>query len=117
MFFGKSAPPPDKESTMAFFANDLKKFKARSGTVILVRCPSSGGYRVGENMTTPRIDFWDDLVNQAQVKSYHFEDYNQLKDLKCPEWSHLSAKDAKYFTTEIVKIMKADGALTQLKTN
>jgi len=117
MFLGKGVPPLDKKSTTAFFMDDLKKFKARGGIVILVRCPSSGGYREGEKITTPRKDFWDNLVKQAQVKSYHFEDYDQLKDLKCPEWSHLSAKDARYFTTELVKIMNADGALSNLKTN
>lgn len=119
-FYGKraaSGPPPDKASTMAFFLNDLEIFKARGGQVILVRCPSTGTLRAGENMGVPRAQFWDDLVKQAQVKSYHFEDYAQLKDLKCPEESHLSAEDARYFTTELTKIMKADGALTNLKTN
>lgn len=119
-FFMKGAasgPPPDKTSTMAFFLDDLKIFKARGGHVILVRCPSSGSLRAGENMGVPRAGFWDDLVKESHLKAYHFEDYDQLKDLKCPEESHLSAKDAQYFTTEIVKIMKADGALSHLKTN
>ncbi len=119
-FFMKGAasgPPPDKEGTMAFFLKDLKKFQARGGHVILVRCPSSGSLRAGENMGVPRAKFWDDLVKEAKVKSYHFEDYNQLKNLICPEESHLSAEDAKYFTTELVKIMIADGALSNLKTN
>lgn len=117
MFFGKDAPAPDKKSTMEFFLKDLKIFKERGGNAILVRCPSSGGLRAGENMGLPRKDFWDDLVKQADIKAYHFEDYDQIKNLTCPEWSHLSAKDAQYFTTEIVKIMKADGALSHLKTN
>jgi len=119
-FFGKKAasgPPPDKEGTMAFFLDDLKIFEARGGHVILIRCPSSGSLRAGENMGVPRTEFWDDLVKQANIKAYHFEDYDQLKNLKCPEESHLSAKDAEYFTTELVKIMKADGAFTNLKTN
>jgi len=119
-FFGKKAasgPPPDKASTMAFFLKDLKIFDARGGHLILVRCPSSGTLRAGENMGVPRAEFWDDLVKQAQVKSYHFEDYAQLKDLKCPEESHLSAEDARYFTTELAKIMKDDGALAHLKAN
>jgi hypothetical protein len=119
-FFGEKAasgPPPDKASTMAFFLEDLKTFEARGGHVILVRCPSSGSLRVGENMGVPRAGFWDDLVKQSHLKAYHFEDYDQLKDLKCPEESHLSAEDAQYFTTEIVKIMKADGTLSHLKTN
>lgn len=116
VFFGKGAPPPDKKATMAFFLKNLEKYKARGGTVILVRCPSSGGVRMGENMGLPRNKFWDDLVQQAQVKSYHFEDYKQLQ-FECPEWSHLSADDAKIFTTELVKIMLKDGALTNYKTN
>lgn len=117
MFFGKNAPAPDKKSTMTFFLKDLEKFKQRGGHVVLVRCPSSGKVRFGENMGLPRKDFWDDLVKQANVKAYHFEDYEQLKHLTCPEWSHLSAEDARYFTTEIVEIMKADGALSNQKTN
>ena len=119
-FFMKGAasgPPPDKASTITFFLNDLNIFKARGGDVILVRCPSSGSLRAGENMGVPRAEFWDDLVKQANVKSYHYEDYDQLKNLKCPEESHLSAEDAQYFTREIVKIMKSDNALSNLKTN
>tara|TARA_R110000868_G_scaffold1389_10_gene10747 strand:+ start:5802 stop:6830 length:1029 start_codon:yes stop_codon:yes gene_type:complete len=116
-FFGKQAPPPDKKSTMTFFLKDLRIFKERGGNAILVRSPSSGGYRIGEDHSTPRKDFWDDLVEQANIKAYHFEDYDQLKDLTCPEWSHLSAKNARYFTTEIAKIMKQDGAFPNLQTN
>ncbi|MDF1518151.1 MAG: hypothetical protein P1P79_09410 [Lutibacter sp.] len=117
MFFGKGAPPPDKGATMTFFLKDLEKFKARGGKVILVRCPSSGGLRMGENLGLPRSEFYDDLVQKAQVKSYHFEDYAQFKNLECPEWSHLSANDAQFFTSELVKIMLKDGALTSYKTN
>ncbi|MFT4831568.1 MAG: hypothetical protein ACI815_001217 [Psychroserpens sp.] len=116
-YFGKGAPPPDKEATMAFFLKDAEKFKAKGGNLILIRCPSSGGLRAGENQVLPRKDFWDDLVQQTNVKAYHFEDYEQLKNLKCPEWSHLSAEDARYFTTELAKIMIADKAITNSKNN
>ena len=116
-FYGKGAHPPDKVSTIAYFLEDLAKFKARKGNLILVRCPSSGGTRVGENMGLPRADYWDDLVGQAQVSSYHFEDYNQFKNLECPEESHLSTEDAQYFTLELAKIMKADGVLFNPKSN
>lgn len=118
-FFMKGAasgPPPDKASTMTFFLNDLKVFEARGGRVILIRCPSSGSVRLGENMGVPRASFWNDLVKQANVPSYHFEDYNNLKGLICPEESHLSEEDAQYFTTELVKIMKNDSILINLKS-
>jgi hypothetical protein len=116
-FFGKISPPPDKESTMAFFLKDAEKFKAKGGNLILMRCPSSGGLRAGENHALPRKDFWDHLVQQANVKAYHFEDYEKFKDLKCPEWSHLSAKDARFFTTELAKLMIADDVITISKNN
>jgi hypothetical protein len=116
-FFGKTSPPPDKTSTMAFFIKDAKKFMGRGGKLILLRCPSTGGFRMGENMGMPRTEFWDKLSSSLDVPSYHFEDYDQFKNLECPEWSHLSAKDARFFTTELVKIMKTDGALSNTKTN
>ena len=118
-FFGQEAQahPPEKEATTAFFLDDLEKFKKRGGNVILVRCPSSGGLRIGENMGLPRAEFWDDLVAKAKVPSYHFEDIDKFKNLKCPEWSHLSAKDARMFTTELATIMLNDGVITNSKNN
>ncbi len=116
-FFDEDPPPPDKEATMSFFLEDLKKFKARNGNLVLVRFPSSGGTRIGENHGLPRTDFWDDLVNQSKVKAYHFEDYDQFKGLICPEWSHLSMKDAQFFTTELAKIMLKDKVIINSKTN
>lgn len=116
-FFGSLAPPPDKKSTTEFFLKDLEAFKAKGGKAILVRCPSSGGLRAAENKFLPRNEFWDQLVELSKVDSYHFEDYPQLKELTCPEESHLSKEDAEYFTLEMLKIMKHDGALTNLKTN
>ncbi len=113
-FFGRGAPPPDKESTMTYFLEDLKKYKQKGGNVVLVRFPSSGGVRIGESMGLPRAEFWDDLVKQADIKAYHFEDYESLKHLTCPEDSHLSGEDADYFTRELLRIMKADNAIINL---
>lgn len=116
-FYGSTSPPPEKDATMSFFLKDAKAFTERGGNLILLRCPSSGGGRMGENMGFPRVDFWGNLVKQANVKAYHFEDYKQFKNLECPEWSHLSASDARFFTTELAKIMIADGTITNQKTN
>lgn len=110
-------PPPDKEATTNAFVELAKKFKARGGHLILVRCPSSGFFRHVENMGFPREDFWNPLVEKVGSKAYHFEDYEQFKNLELPEWSHLSLESAQFFTTELIKIMKADGALSNSKTN
>jgi len=116
-FYGSTSPPPDKESTMAFFLKDAKKFIAKGGNLILLRCPSSGGARIGESHGLPRAEYWDDLVKQTKVRGYHFEDYEQFQNFICPEWSHLSPSDAKFFTTELAKIMIKDNAVTNQKIN
>ena len=109
--------PPEREATTNFFVADAKKFMDRGGNLILLRCPSSGWIKEGEDKFLSRAEFWDPLVKATNAKAYYYEDYEQLKDLTCPEWSHLSAPDARYFTTELVKIMKDDGALPNSKTN
>lgn len=110
-------PPPDKESTIESFAELAEKFTKRGGNLILVRCPSTGLFKEIESAAFSKELFWDELVARSGVKAYNYQDYNQFNDLFCPEWSHLATKDAQYFTTELIKIMKADGALTNLKNN
>ncbi|WP_282135368.1 hypothetical protein [Seonamhaeicola maritimus] len=110
-FFESGGPPPDKKSTMEFFLKDLEKFKEKGGNVILLRCPSSDVFREIENKITPRDTVWDELVAKAGVKAYHFEDYPQLQNFTLPEWSHLKADHADYFTEELIKILKQDNTI------
>ncbi len=116
-FFGKTAPPPDKEATMAFFLKDAQKFRQRGGNLVLLRCPSSGYYKDVETKFFSRKEYWDKLVNQTKAKSYHYEDYEQLKYFKCPEWSHLTKPDAIAFTTALANIMLNDKAFSNQKIN
>jgi hypothetical protein len=101
-------PAPDKEGTTAYFLKDLAKFKARGGKVILIRFPSSGGLLQFENEVFSRENYWESIVEAADVPAYHFEDYEALNQFYCPEWSHLSARDASTFTTELARILKKD---------
>ncbi len=110
-------PPPDKEGTMAYFLEDLEKFKARGGKAILVRSPSDGFFENLENQVFPREQYWDELVQKANIPAYHFKDYEQLKNFETIEWSHLSAKDADQFTENLVQILKKDGHIPNIKTN
>jgi len=116
-YFAGVSPPPDKEATTTYFLKDATKFLARGGKLILVRCPSSGGTRIGENKFLNRETHWDSLVNLVNAKTYHFEDYDQLKTLTCPEESHLSKKDAEFFTKELAQIMIKDNAISNLNTH
>ena len=109
-------PPPDKNSTTTFFAEDAKTFKARGGKILFVRSPSSGIFKAGESKFLPRERFYDSLLTVVKAPGYHYEDYKQLKAIDCcPEWSHLSAENADLFTRELVKIMQEDNVLPTAK--
>lgn len=101
-------PPADKAGTSAYFLKDLEKFKARGGKVILIRFPSSGGLLQFENEVFSRQQYWEEIVTAADVPAYHFQDYEQLSQFYCPEWSHLTAQDAEVFTTELARILIKD---------
>lgn len=113
----RDLPPPDKDGTTAYFNKDIQKFKARGGEVILIRFPSSGMFDSGEKRFLPRERFFDSLAQVTNLRSYHYEDYPQLKDIECcPEWSHLSAPAADLFTAELSKLFLQDGVFTPSKT-
>lgn len=116
-FMSADMPPPDKESTIAFFIEDAKKFKARGGQVILLRSPSDGFFKDLESKGLPREMFWDELVTKADVPAYHYQDYENLSGFETIEWSHLSATDADQFTENFVQILLKDGLITNLKTD
>lgn len=108
-------PPPDKDGTIAFFLKDLEKLKARGGKVILLRLPSSGIFHDLESKVLPRKDFWDVLVQKANVPAYYYSDYNELSGFELPEWSHLSGPDAIVFTERLVKILMNDKVIANTK--
>ena len=104
-------PPPDKESTTTAFIELAETFTARGGEIILLRCPSSGLFKEVEAKAMPRTTFWDELVQKSGLKAYHYEDYPQFQNLFLPEWSHLATEDARFFTRELIRIMKNEKAL------
>ncbi|PNQ73342.1 hypothetical protein C1T31_07435 [Hanstruepera neustonica] len=114
---GGDFPPPEREATTNAFVELAKKFKDKGGQLVLVRCPSSGLFKEAESKGFSRDLFWDELVKKADVKSYHYMDYEQFGNLNLPEWSHLSTEDARFFTAELIKIMKEDGISFNSKTN
>ncbi len=84
----------------------VSKIKARGGNVFFVRTPSSGGYLANDSLQFPRAEYWDKLLATTNCTGIHFTDYPTLKNLTCPEWSHLSRPDAIYYTKELIKILE-----------
>ncbi len=114
--FSPKQKKDDKEGTMKYFIEDAKQFMARGGNLILLLCPSDGEVKQKELENYPRKEYWDELVNQSGARAYHYEDYVELQGLNVPEWSHLAAEDADYFTKELLNILLMDQVVPDRKT-
>jgi hypothetical protein len=117
-FFITGGPPPDtammaraKAAVLDMSVDYISRLKARGGHVIFVRCPSIDWFKMVEDMGFPRTATWDVLLQRTGAPGYHFEDYDFLNKYSPPEWSHLTAPDAKTFTTDLVRQMQKDGVL------
>ena len=108
---GKSMPPlPDAAITATL--NRAKaltdKIKARGGRVLFVRTPASGPMGVGENMGFPREKFWNRLLSVTECPGIHYMDHPAIAHFDCPEWSHLSPRDAAIFTRHFIDILEKE---------
>lgn len=91
--------------------HNVDAITARGGRVIFVRHPSSGGVLELENRYSPRERFWDRLLRETGAPGIYWQDYPELAEFECPEWSHLSAEDSVEYTKRLVAIMKREGLL------
>jgi len=57
-------------------------------------------------LQTPRARTWDPLLKQTNAPGIYFEDYPELANFDCPEWSHLSAGDSVEFTKRLVPYLR-----------
>jgi hypothetical protein len=74
--------------------------------VVFVRPPSVGDYYAFEQKAMPRAQTWDVLLRQTATPGIHFEDYPQLQGYELPEWSHLTAADARRFTAQLQPLVE-----------
>ncbi|MDR6841706.1 hypothetical protein [Pseudoxanthomonas sacheonensis] len=88
----------------------IATLRARGVRVVFVRPPSDGEYYAFEQKTTPRARTWDVLLQRTGTPGIHFEDYPQLQGYELPEWSHLTAADAKRFTTALAPLVEQEFA-------
>jgi hypothetical protein len=112
-FGAVSSKPGIKGDSLQNIFNDLKnsidKIKARGGQIIFLRPPSSGEAKAGEKLAYPRNIYWDALLAYTNTPGIYFEDYPEMSNFICPEWSHLSPKDAATFTKSLIKILEQKG--------
>lgn len=114
--FGSSGPmldTPEKrrasiESQIGRAAAAVATLRARGVEVIFLRAPSSGPFYDDEQIGFPRAQTWEPLLARTGAPGLHFEDYPQLQGYDLPEWSHLSAAEARRFTVALAPLVEAE---------
>ena len=87
----------------------IDKITARGGKVLFVRTPSTGGYWDTEKIVYPREQYWDVMLAYTNTPGIHFKDYPETANLNCPEWSHLTPKDAVAYTKSFISMLRQKG--------
>jgi hypothetical protein len=114
-------PPPSFVPKEAFAAEQGKRIearfhdtqaaveaiRARGGKVVFVRFPVAGKLKELEDRATPREGPWARILEMTGAPGIYFEDYPELSAFDPPEWSHLSATDAREFSRRLVPHLKA----------
>ena len=80
----------------------VQKLRARGGKIVFVRFPHSGELKKLEDRTTPRAAIWDRVIRDTGAPGIYYEDFPELNEFDCPEWSHLSAGDSVEFSKRLV---------------
>ena len=110
MFGALSDEPGAGGDTLQKILEEVKtavaKIIARGGKVIFVRTPSSGGYWAHEPIQYPREKYYDQLLRATGCKGIHFQDYPDMANFICPEWSHLTKEDAVEYTQALIKALQ-----------
>ncbi len=87
--------------------SDVDRLRARGAKVVFLRLPVTQDLKALEDRLTPRAPTWDRLLRETGAPGIHFEDYPELADFSCPEWSHLSAGDSVEFTRRLAPHLRS----------
>jgi hypothetical protein len=97
--------PEELTALLTEIESYVKLIQARGGRVVFVRMPSEGEILEFEKKYYPRSTCWDVLAARTSAHCIHFYDSPAMGKLKCPDESHLDAKDRKEFTQLLIGFM------------
>jgi len=83
-------------------AKAVEKLRTRGGKIVFVRFPNGGELKALEDRLNPRARDWERLLKETKAPGIYYEDFPELRDFNCPEWSHLSAGDSVEFSKRLV---------------
>lgn len=93
------------EASTRTLAAQAAALRARGGQVYFVMLPTSGLVRDIERRRFPRAQFWDRFVALVGAPTLHFEDVPAMRELDCPDGSHLDYRQRAAFTAALANAL------------
>jgi hypothetical protein len=115
-FTGPPVKADKVERITASTKADIDRIRARGGEVVWIRPPSSGPLLDIERARYPRVKVWDKLLHDTGTFGMYFEDDPTVRQLTCPDWSHLSRTSAITFTDAYVNTLRAHVEWLRVRT-
>lgn len=103
---------PQYEASTRVLAAQAATLRARGARVYFVMFPSSGLVKEIDRRRFPREQFWDRFVALVGAPTLHFEDVPAMRDLVCPDGSHLDYRQRAAFTAALVQALGIAGERT-----
>lgn len=110
----RPAPSPTRWlADLEPIAEAVEAIRARGGSVVFLRMPTSDGHWALDRQNYPREAYWDRLAEATGTTTIHFQDYPELAGLELPDTSHIDQRDRGRFTTALTKILIERGILPE----
>lgn len=85
----------------------VARLKARGGEVMFLRMPVAAEMWKLDARQSPREHYWDRVGPLTGARTLHFRDSPELNGFECPDASHLDVTEAREFTTNLAKVLRA----------
>jgi hypothetical protein len=80
----------------------VDKIKARGGKVVFIRFPVTDESWNLDEKYFPKKEYWDFFVKIINTETIHFKDVESMRNLRCPDTSHLDKRDISEFTNALI---------------
>jgi len=87
----------------------IQRFQARGGQVVFLRAPSSGERLQYEERFHAKRTNWDRFAACTVAPCIHFNDVPTMRDLACPDESHLDFRDSPNFSRALIRELTRRG--------
>jgi hypothetical protein len=108
---GNGAAHAAGDSTLLWenFANDVRdinrmvqRLHSRGGQVVFLRAPSTGAGWINEQQMHATPARWQRFAKESSAPCIHFLDVPGMRNITCPDGSHIDHRDAPQFTRALV---------------